>query len=75
MYYAGGWTVNSDLSIIEHAVLITATICLIAFISPMFFRYDWSTVLVWQAYSIPAALISTGLFAAGITWFISCPKS
>lgn len=31
---------------------------------------DWSTILIWQTYSILTALISAALLTASITWFI-----
>lgn len=48
---------------------ITTVIGTVFCISPMFFGYDWATVLVWQTYSIPSALISIVLLTASITWF------
>lgn len=32
--------------------------------------FDWSTILIWQTYSILTALISTALLTASIAWFI-----
>lgn len=48
----------------------TAVIGAVFCILPMLFGYDWATVLVWQTYSIPSALISIVLLMAGTIWFI-----
>ncbi|RAN86661.1 hypothetical protein B5P41_28025 [Bacillus sp. SRB_28] len=32
--------------------------------------FDWSTVLIWQTYSVLTALISSALLTASITWFV-----
>ncbi|HFK1471990.1 TPA: serine hydrolase domain-containing protein [Bacillus paranthracis] len=36
----------------------------------MFFAFDWSTILIWQTYSVLTALISSTLLTASITWFV-----
>ncbi|GAA0136101.1 serine hydrolase domain-containing protein [Paenibacillus sp. YSY-4.3] len=52
--------------IIVTAVLLVATIvqCI------MCCALDWSTILIWQTYSVLTALISSALLAASITWFV-----
>ncbi|AJK42309.1 beta-lactamase family protein [Bacillus thuringiensis serovar kurstaki] len=32
--------------------------------------FDWSTILMWQTYSVLTALISSALLTASITWFV-----
>ncbi|MFJ7971806.1 serine hydrolase domain-containing protein [Psychrobacillus sp. NPDC096389] len=51
---------------------IVTIIFLIATIAQciMFFALDWSTVLIWQTYSVLTALISSTLLTASITWFV-----
>ncbi|MGQ7874971.1 serine hydrolase domain-containing protein [Bacillus sp. 1A] len=51
---------------------IVTIIFLIATIAQciMFFAFDWSTILIWQTYSVLTALISSTLLAASITWFV-----
>lgn len=68
--------INKQQSMTNKRLLITfswlgstAVIAAVFHISPMFFRYDWATLLVWQTYSIPSALFSIVLFMASITWF------
>lgn len=34
------------------------------------FAFDWSTILIWQTYSVFTALISSALLTASITWFV-----
>lgn len=34
------------------------------------FAFDWSTILIWQTYSVLTALISSVLLTASITWFV-----
>lgn len=48
------------------AILLIATIvqCI------MCFALDWSTILVWQTYSVLTALISSALLTASSTWFV-----
>ncbi|MBU5426238.1 serine hydrolase [Tissierella pigra] len=54
--------------------IIAAIICLIVtiicWVFPMFMGYNWSTILIWQTYSIITALISLTLLTACITWFV-----
>lgn len=45
-------------------LLILAGLCILCCVLP------WSTILVWQTYSIFTALISLILLTAGITWFV-----
>lgn len=54
--------------IIVTVILLIATIALCIF--PMFIGYDWSTILIWQTYSVLTALISSALLTASITWFV-----
>ncbi|RWS42536.1 class A beta-lactamase-related serine hydrolase [Bacillus mycoides] len=51
---------------------IVTIIFLIATIAQciMFFAFDWSTILIWQTYSVLTALISSALLTASITWFV-----
>ncbi|MGE7924819.1 serine hydrolase domain-containing protein [Viridibacillus arvi] len=51
---------------------IVTIIFLIATIAQciMFFAFDWSTMLIWQTYSVLTALISSTLLTASITWFV-----
>lgn len=54
--------------------IIPTTICLIVtvicWVFPILIGYNWSTILIWQTYSILTALISLALLAASITWFV-----
>ena len=52
--------------IIVTVLLLTATIALCI----MCYALDWSTIFIWQTYSILTALISSVLLTASITWFI-----
>ena len=67
---------NKQKSVIKKRVHITAwltvtiTILIISWIFPKFIGYDWSTLLVWQPYSLIAALISLVILSASITWFV-----
>jgi uncharacterized membrane protein YidH (DUF202 family) len=51
---------------------IVTIIFLIATIAQciMFFAFDWSTILIWQTYSVLTALMSSALLTASITWFV-----
>ncbi|MFE7377433.1 serine hydrolase domain-containing protein [Bacillus cereus] len=51
---------------------IVTIIFLIATIAQciMFFAFDWSTILIWQTYSVLTALISSTLLTASIIWFV-----
>ncbi|MFJ8459746.1 serine hydrolase domain-containing protein [Lysinibacillus xylanilyticus] len=55
---------------------IVTIIFLIATIAQciMFFAFDWSTILIWQTYSVLTALISSTLLTASITWYILTDK-
>ncbi|MGE7838259.1 serine hydrolase domain-containing protein [Viridibacillus arvi] len=55
---------------------IVTIIFLIATIAQciMFFALDWSTILIWQTYSVLTALISSTLLTASITWYILTDK-
>lgn len=57
--------------IIVTVILLVTTIVLC--IITMFIGYHWSTILIWQTYSILTAFISSALLTASITWFVS-PK-
>lgn len=52
--------------------IIVTIIFLIATIAQciMFFAFDWSTILIWQTYSVLTALISSTLLTTSITWFV-----
>jgi len=52
--------------IIVTVILLIATIALCI----MCCAFDWSTILIWQTYSILAALISLALLTASITCFV-----
>ncbi|HDK7167804.1 TPA: beta-lactamase family protein [Clostridium botulinum] len=47
-------------------ILLVATIALCI----MCCAFDWSTILIWQTYSVLTALISLALLTASITWFV-----
>lgn len=53
---------------------VLPTITLVMMITIWFFPrlmgYDWSTLLVWQSYSILTALLSLGILSASVTWFV-----
>ncbi|MGL6198360.1 MAG: hypothetical protein ACRC3H_05430 [Lachnospiraceae bacterium] len=51
-------------------LIVTIVIFIMCCAYPMFFGYDWSTILVWQTYSVLTALISLALLTASITWFV-----
>lgn len=54
--------------------IIATVICLIAtvmcWVILMLIGYNWTTILIWQTYSILTALISLALLTACITWFV-----
>ncbi len=52
--------------IIVTIILLIATIVLCI----MCFAFDWSTILIWQTYSVLTALISSALLTGSITWFV-----
>lgn len=52
-------------------LLNTVFICIICWIFPMFSGYDWTTILVWQTYSILTTFISLALLSLSVTWFVS----
>ncbi|WP_152393016.1 serine hydrolase domain-containing protein [Paenibacillus guangzhouensis] len=52
--------------IIVTAILLIATIALCI----MCCTLDWSTILIWQTYSVLTALISSALLTASITWLV-----
>ncbi len=47
-------------------ILLIATIAL----GILCLVFDWSTILIWQTYSVLTALISLVLLTASITWFV-----
>lgn len=52
---------------------ITATVILLIAaiaLSIVCCAFDWSTILVWQTYSVLTAVISSALLTASITWFV-----
>nr|WP_025776085.1 serine hydrolase domain-containing protein [Clostridium botulinum] len=52
--------------IIVTVILLIATIALCI----MCCAFDWSTILIWQTYSVLTALISSALLTGSITWFV-----
>ncbi|WP_144512376.1 serine hydrolase [Bacillus sp. FJAT-22090] len=62
---------NEQQSMTKKRTIVTI-IFLIATIAQciMFFAFDWSTILIWQTYSVLTALISSTLLTASITWFV-----
>ncbi len=54
--------------VIATAILIIATITLCIF--SMLIVFNWSSILVWQTYSILTTLISSALLTAAITWSV-----
>lgn len=56
----------TKMRIIVTVILLIATIvqCIICY------ALDWSTILIWQTYSVLTALISSALLTASITWFV-----
>lgn len=51
-------------------LMVTVIMCLVCWIYPILFGYTWSTMLIWQTYSILTALTSLTLLSACITWFV-----
>ncbi len=49
---------------------ITVILCIMCLISPILSGYNWTTVLIWQTYSILTVLVSMVLLSASITWFV-----
>ena len=66
---------NEQQPITKKRTIVTI-IFLIATIAQciMFFAFDWSTILIWQTYSLLTALISSTLLTASITWYILTDK-
>ncbi|WP_342534845.1 serine hydrolase domain-containing protein [Lysinibacillus sp. FSL K6-1151] len=66
---------NEQQPITKKRTIVTI-IFLIATIAQciMFFAFDWSTILIWQTYSVLTALISSTLLTASITWYILTDK-
>ncbi|MDR2995867.1 MAG: beta-lactamase family protein [Bacillus cereus] len=62
---------NEQQSMTKKRTIVTI-IFLIATIAQciMLFAFDWSTILIWQTYSVLTALISSTLLTASITWFV-----
>ncbi|NFG95503.1 beta-lactamase family protein [Clostridium sporogenes] len=52
--------------IIVTVILLIATIALCI----MCCAFDWSTILIWQTYSVLTALISSALLTGSLTWFV-----
>ena len=50
-------------------LMVTAALCIICWVFPSLFGYDWFTMLVWQTYSIITTFISLVLLSVSITWF------
>jgi uncharacterized membrane protein YidH (DUF202 family) len=63
---------NEGQPMTKKRILVTVTL-LIATITLciMCYAFDWSTILIWQTYSVLTALISSALLTASITWFVS----
>lgn len=55
-------------SLFTAVVWLTTTVICLVFI--MLIVHSWSTILIWQTYSILTALISLALLTACITWFV-----
>lgn len=51
-------------------LMVTVAVCIMCWIFPVLSGYDWSTILVWQTYSILTALISLALLSVSVTWFV-----
>ncbi|MFA9380274.1 MAG: serine hydrolase domain-containing protein [Acetanaerobacterium sp.] len=52
-------------------MMVTVAMCIMCWVFPMFSRYDWSTMLVWQTYSILTTFISLAFLSISVTWFVS----
>jgi len=65
------WKTNERQPMTKKRIIVTA-ILLIATIAMciMCCVLDWSTILIWQTYSVLTALISSALLTASITWFV-----
>lgn len=51
-------------------LMITVAMCILCWIFPVFSGYDWSTILVWQTYSVLTTFISLALLSMAVTWFV-----
>ncbi len=51
-------------------LIITIALCIFCLVFPMLTGFDWSTILIWQTYSILTALISLTVLSACSTWFV-----
>jgi CubicO group peptidase (beta-lactamase class C family) len=51
-------------------LMVTVAMCIMCWVFPMFIGYDWSTILVWQTYSILTTFISLALLSLSVTWFV-----
>jgi len=51
-------------------LIVTVAMCIMCWVFPMFSGYDWSTILVWQTYSILTTFISLALLSLSVTWFV-----
>ncbi|WFR60240.1 serine hydrolase [Anaerocolumna sp. AGMB13025] len=49
---------------------VTVAMCIMCWFFPMFSGYDWSTILVWQTYSILTTFISLAFLSLSVTWFV-----
>ncbi|RYL90977.1 serine hydrolase [Sporolactobacillus sp. THM19-2] len=45
-------------------LIVTIALCILCC------AFDWSTILIWQTYSVLTALISSTLLTASVTWFV-----
>ena len=62
---------NERQPMIKKTILVIAVLLTIAFVLCMIcLVLDWSTILVWQTYSVLTALISSALLSASIAWFV-----
>lgn len=61
---------SRKISFATYVCLVSTFIMiLVCLILPMFIGFSWSTILLWQTYSLLTALISLALLSASITWF------
>ncbi|WP_059049920.1 serine hydrolase domain-containing protein [Paenibacillus senegalimassiliensis] len=49
---------------------VTVAMCIMCWMFPVFSGYDWSTILVWQTYSILTTFISLTLLSMATTWLV-----
>lgn len=62
---------NGRQAMIKKRIIVTAILLIITIaLCIICCALDWSTILIWQTYSILTALISLALLTASITWFV-----